>query len=194
MTVGLQAADSTGSCASGTLTSDSTDKTIVLWNIELGERVLVITDLVDPVLSIAFSPHGQRIVYCCCDSSIQDTTAGAVFGTLISKDSKITIMAYSPSDDLTATRDYDNSLGIWDFKSLECLLVVRGVARNTNSVSWSLVDDQLRLATVSSEGIVWRWSRKAMVTLLQKGVTGSDWFGGQGARGIIGGYASPRSL
>ncbi|KAK3839062.1 MAG: quinon protein alcohol dehydrogenase-like superfamily, partial [Linnemannia gamsii] len=44
------------------LASGSADKSIVLWNIELGERVPVIRDLVDAALSIAFSPDGQRIV------------------------------------------------------------------------------------------------------------------------------------
>ncbi|KAF9118878.1 hypothetical protein BGW39_000789 [Mortierella sp. 14UC] len=143
------------------LASGGADKTIVLWNIESGKRDLVIKDLVNPVLSIAFSPDGERIVYCSGDAfaSIRKTIQGEVYGNLNSKDFKITTAAYSPSGELIATGGYDNNLRLWDAKSLECLLMIGGVSGFVNgvSVAWSPVSDHLRLATVSSEGIIYQW-------------------------------------
>ncbi|KAF9902583.1 WD_REPEATS_REGION domain-containing protein [Linnemannia zychae] len=143
------------------LASGSADKTIMLWNTDSGKCDLVIKDLVNSVLSIAFSPDGERILHCSGDAfaSIRKTTQGEVCGNLKCKDSKITTAAYSPSGELIATGGYDNSLRLWDAKSLECLLVIGGVSGFANgiSVAWSPVINHLRLATVSSEGIIYQW-------------------------------------
>jgi FOG: WD40 repeat len=88
----------------GRLASGSSDRTVRIWDLRVGEEPVALIQQPEGIQSLAFSPSGRELACACNDSVFWDTMT--MERKLVLKGNKRTDhLAYSPSGERLATRD-----------------------------------------------------------------------------------------
>jgi WD40 repeat protein len=130
----------------------------------------------DSVLSVAWSPDGNRLASSSVDQTITiwDVSNGQALTTLQGHTASVLSVAWSPDGNRLASGSLDQRVIIWDVASGQALTTLQGHTASVLSVAWS--PDGNRLASGSLDGTVIIWdvaSGQALTTL--QGHTASVW-------------------
>jgi WD40 repeat protein len=115
------------------LTSTSFDKTVRVWNLDLGKVILTLTGHEDCVLGADYSPDGKRLVSCSKDGTARVWEYG-IFGQSLVADCKhvlrghkgaVNAVAHSNKEAKAITAGEDGAVMLWD------------VATGANLASWT---------------------------------------------------------
>ncbi|KAK3957075.1 hypothetical protein QBC32DRAFT_1799 [Pseudoneurospora amorphoporcata] len=109
------------------------------------------------VLSVAFSPDGQRLASGSYDNTIKiwDPASGSCLQTLEGHRYSVRSVAFSPDGQRLASGSDDNTIKIWDPASGSCLQTLEGHRDSVRSVAFS--PDGQRLASGSDDNTIKIW-------------------------------------
>ena len=111
----------------------------------------------DPVMSVAFSPDGQRLASGSNDQTVKiwDSATGKELFTLKGHAGWVTSAAFSPDGQRLASASWDQTVKIWDSATGKELLALKGHADRVTSVAFS--PNGQRLASGSNDQTVKIW-------------------------------------
>ncbi|KAK0731983.1 HET-R [Lasiosphaeris hirsuta] len=111
----------------------------------------------DSVLSVTFSPDGQRLASGSGDNTIKiwDTASGQCLQTLEGHHDWVWSVTFSPDGQRLASGSVDNTIKIWDTASGQCLQTLKGHRDWVRSVTFS--PDGQRLASGSVDNTIKIW-------------------------------------
>jgi predicted NACHT family NTPase len=124
------------------------------------------------VLSVAFSPDGERLASASADRTIKvwNTAGGRLILDLKGHTDDILCVAFSPDGDRLASASSDSKVKIWDADSGQEMQTLEGHTFGVNCVAFS--PDGKRLASASADKMVKVWDTvSGQVTLTLKGHT-----------------------
>jgi WD40 repeat protein/nucleoside phosphorylase len=138
------------------------DKTVQIWNAETGSTILRYNSSYGlmpnfSVLSLAWSPQGDRIASTCGDKTIRlwNATSGQPISTFKMSSDKVYTIAWSPDGRRLALANSNSTAQILHPSTGRVLLTYRGHSEGVRAIAWS--PDGSRLATASNDRTVQIW-------------------------------------
>jgi WD40 repeat protein len=109
------------------------------------------------VLSVAWSPDGQRLASCCDYRTIKlwDAQTGQCLATLRGHLKPVWSVTWSPDGRQLATSSSDRTIRVWDATTGDCLQILEGHQNLVWSVAWS--PDGTTLASGSDDQTIRLW-------------------------------------
>ena len=140
-----------------TLASPSNDRTIRLWDLEMGSLRRTLEGHSGSVYSTAWSPDGQTLASGSLLRTIRlwDLKTGTTHRILEGHDAGIYSVAWSPDGRILASGSEDKTIRIWDLETGWQTNSLESHARRVISVSFS--SDGLLLASKSSDSTIQLW-------------------------------------
>ncbi|KAH8797612.1 quinon protein alcohol dehydrogenase-like superfamily [Flagelloscypha sp. PMI_526] len=119
--------------------SGSHDKTVRLWDAEIGKEILKLDGHEDKVTSVAFSPNGKHIASGSCDKTVRIWNIGSSMQIwkLDGHRDTVNSVAFSPSGKQVVSASTDKSVRIWDTESGKQLRRLNGHEDLVRSVAFS---------------------------------------------------------
>ncbi len=144
----------------GRLATVSGDRTIRIWDADIGSELAVLRGHENAVRGVAWSPDGRRLATVSGDGTarIWSTETGSELLVLCGHDNCVFGVAWSPDGRRLATGSHDRTARIWDTANGSELLVLRGHNGLVRGVAWS--PDGRRLATASTDRTVRVWDTR----------------------------------
>jgi WD40 repeat protein/serine/threonine protein kinase len=137
-------------------------KTLELWDTRDGRLVCSLHGHAKPILSIAYSPTGQRIATASADETIRiwDTTTGGETHILRGHGAVVFGVNYSPEGSRLASIGLDGTVKLWDAVTGRELGSFLGVVPNksksyANPIAFNR--SGRRVAATSDDGTIWVW-------------------------------------
>ncbi|MDP2168261.1 MAG: caspase family protein [Thermodesulfovibrionales bacterium] len=139
-----------------TLASGSEDKTVILWNVNTGDRLLTLKGHSGDVLSVSFGPDGKTMASASSSEIILwNILTGAKTNTLkAQRFSNLGPIAISP-DGKTLAGSEDKTVILWNINTGDRLLTLKGHSGDVLSVSFS--PDGKTVASGSDDKTVMLW-------------------------------------
>lgn len=142
------------------LASASSDRTVRVWDAEIGQEVLSLKGHTDSVSAVAFSPNGQRLASASSDRTVRlwDSVSGKQLLAIEGHAERVTSVAFSPDGQKLASAGSDRTLRLWDADTGQEVLAINGHADSISSVAFS--PNGQRVASSSSDRTVKIWNAK----------------------------------
>jgi len=150
------------------LLTGSMDKTIRVWNANLGSESQILTGHTDGVLSVVFSPDGQRVFSGSLDATAKlwDVGSGRELRTLRGHTGGVSSVAFSWFGQRVVTGSADTTAKVWNIDSGEALLTLTGHENGVRSVVFSPDGEQLLTGSMDTTAKLWDAdSGEALLTL-----------------------------
>ena len=131
--------------------------TPTVWNATTGQPIFTLKGHTRPVLSVAYSPDGERIVSGSGDASLKvwDAKTGREMLTLKGHRDDVTSVAFSPDSKRIASGSEDTTVKLWDVQSGQETFTLRGHTSGVASVAFS--PNGKRLASGSDDNTLKVW-------------------------------------
>jgi WD40 repeat protein len=141
-----------------TLATGSSDKTIKLWNLEIGKEIRILQGHQSSVSSVSFSPDGKTLATGSWDNTIKlwNVATGKEIRTLRGHQEGVTSVSFSPDGKILATGSSDNTIKLWNLGTGKEIRTLQGDQSPVMSVSFS--PDGKTLATGSFYGKIKIWN------------------------------------
>src|SRR2546421_11700813 len=140
----------------------SLDKTVHVWNAKTGSGILRYNSSYGlmpnfSVLSLAWSPQGDRIASTCGDKTIRlwNATTGKPISTFKTSSDSVSDVAWSPDGRYLALANGNSTAEILDSSTGRILLTYKGHNKKLRYIAWS--PDGSLLATASNDTTVQIW-------------------------------------
>lgn len=131
--------------------------TVVLWNVETGERMATIGKEYDSVLAADISPDQAHVVLGGPDRLIKiySTKSGELEHKIKKHTDWVTALSFSPDGEMLASADRNGGLTVWDPDNGQELFTTAGHKGAVTSLSWR--SDSKLIASSSEDGTVKLW-------------------------------------
>lgn len=156
-----------------TIATGSYNGTVKIWDLDSKNTPLIFQDTNTVVLSLSFSPDGQKIATGCMDKTVKiwDLNTGSKLKQLSSQTDNIRTIAYSHDGKSIASGSHDKTVKIWNPDRIADTLTLRDFTDPIRHVAFS-PDDKL-LSICSSEpfsknftATIWDWKNSKKVLTL----------------------------
>ena len=119
--------------------SGSGDKTIKIWDANIGQCLKTLEGHSDHVYSVAFSPDGTKIISGSNDTTIKiwNANTGQCLKTFEGHSDYVSSVAYSPDGTKFISGSGDKTIKIWDANTGKCLKTLEGHTNSVFSVAYS---------------------------------------------------------
>lgn len=130
---------------------------VVLWNVETGERIASIGKEYDAVLTADLSPDQSRVAIGGTDRLVKifSTKSGEVEHKIKKHTDWVTAVAFSPNGEMLASGDRNGGVSVWDAESGQELFTTAGHKSAVTVLSWR--SDSKLVASSSEDGNVTLW-------------------------------------
>ena len=132
---------------------------VIIWDAETRQLVRKFDGQLGVVLSLAYSPDGQRIASSSINPDntfvVWETKTGDIVKTISGHTSQIHRLRYSPDGRLIASSDTDGKVRLWDADSLTEIRKID--AHPAPAVGLAFAPDGLHFATGGEDGLVRVW-------------------------------------
>jgi WD40 repeat protein len=130
---------------------------VVLWNVETGERMATIGKEYDSVLAADISPDQAHVALGGPDRlvKIYSTKTGELEHKIKKHTDWITALAFSPNGEMLASADRNGGITVWDPDNGQELFTTAGHKGAVTSLSWR--GDSKLIASSSEDGTVKLW-------------------------------------
>jgi WD40 repeat protein len=151
------------------LASTGVDKTIRLWNTEIGEEIRTLTGHSSGVNQVAWSPKGDVFASCSNDHSMRiwETSTGKLLWDLEHAHlGDIPSIAWSPDGQILASGSSDSTIKLWqinDKRGLQFLRMLEEHKDGVQYVAWS--PDGTKLASCAGDATIRIWDSISWRTL-----------------------------
>jgi WD40 repeat protein len=117
----------------------SADKTVRLWDVELGREIRRFIGHTASVWSVAFSPDGRRALSGGADQTVRlwDVATGRELRQFDGHTGLVTCLAFAPDGRWAVSIGYDHALLVWDLESGRLLRSLRSPINYVNSLAFS---------------------------------------------------------
>src|SRR5262249_45287045 len=111
-----------------TLVSGGADRSVRLWDLKAQREIRRFTGPIDPVGSVAISPHAKLVAASSGIGRIRvwNINTGKELHSQIGHESIVSTMTFSPDGKFLATAGYDRVIHLWDTKSHELVRSLAG--------------------------------------------------------------------
>jgi WD40 repeat protein len=164
------------------------------WQRQLHLELKTLRGHAGPILGVAYSPDGQRIVTGSADhtAKVWDAATGTYLFPLIGHANAVRSLAYSPDGKWIVTGSWDNTAKVWDAKTGTYLRTLIGHTNAIFSVAFSR--DSQRIVTGSRDGTAKVWNANTGIPIRtlegHGGVVWSATFSFDGSRIVTGHWDS----
>jgi WD40 repeat protein len=142
--------------------SGSTDKTIKIWDSNIGELLNTFEGHTESVYSVIWSSDNANIISGSADKTVKiwNAETGELLNTLLGHESVVNSVACSRDDLLIASGSADTTIVVWDANTGELLKRLEGHSNYVDSVSWSPDNNNRKLISGSEDKTVKIWDAK----------------------------------
>jgi len=139
------------------IVSGSSDNTVRLWNVSLGEFIKELKGHTKPVLSVSWSSDGLNIVSGSADNTVRiwNVSSGEFIKELKGHTDSVSSVSCSPYGNSIVSGSSDNTVRIWNVSPGEFIKELKGHTLDVMSVSWS--PDGLHIVSGSADKTVRMW-------------------------------------
>jgi RNA polymerase sigma factor (sigma-70 family) len=138
------------------LASGSLDNTARLWPLGTGDQpatLLARSELVQPILALAYSPHGDVVAMATTRPEVQirDAQSGDVLRVLKGHTAAVSCLAFSPDGLMLASGSSDRTVRVWDWESGQQRFLLESPA-GVHALAFTR--DGKSLAAAGSDGVL----------------------------------------
>lgn len=156
------------------LVSGSTDKTIILWDVENRKKIMTFQGHGDKVTSVALSPKNDFLVSGSWDKSVcvWDVSSGNKRYTFDGHQDKVTGVVIHPKGEILASCSWDKMIKLWDLKTKKEKYTFQGHGDRVTSIAFNQDGTKLASASMDNTVRIWNTSNNQCLAIL-KGYFGS---------------------
>jgi RNA polymerase sigma factor (sigma-70 family) len=142
------------------LASGSSDQTTKLWPLGSGNQPVTLlgrSELVQPILALAYAPGGNVIAMATTEPAVQirDATSGDVLRVLKGHMSQVNCLAFSSRGGVLASGSADRTVRLWDADTGQAILTLQ---QDSEVFALTFTGDGKTLACAGSDGVLRLWN------------------------------------
>lgn len=154
-------------CKKDVIAIGSYNETILLWNIQMDQKVLELVGHTHRVESVYYNTDGSKIISCSGDQTakIWDSENGECLLTLDGHESLVTCAAMNPTEEIIVTGSWDRKIKIWEVETGQNKKTINAHQDDILGLTFNL--DGTKIISSSSDGTIKIWDFQSETELLE---------------------------